>query len=70
MTTGFLTVETQGGLLPGSFLQRLAREAAGRGRRGGALPGLAPEAYHLLGNERLGEAVQLGWNRLQGAWTA
>lgn len=57
----FATVRSEGGLLPLELLRLVAE--AGRN-----LPGLEPEAYHLLPGEKLNEAINRSWNRLQGAW--
>ena len=57
----FHHVHSEGALLPGDLLARLAA-----GERG--LDGLTPEAYHLAPGERLNEATNRAWNRLTGAW--
>lgn len=59
----FITVRSEGALLPPDFLQQVAE-----GRDG--IPGLSPEAYHLTGRERLNEAASRSWNRLIGVWAA
>lgn len=59
----FTTVRTEGGLLPADLLSRVASLDRD-------LDGLSPEAYHLLPNERIGEAVTRSWNRMVGAWTS
>jgi hypothetical protein len=59
----FTTIRTEGGLLPGDLLSRVASLDRD-------LDGLSPEAYHLLANERIGEAVTRSWNRMVGAWTS
>src|SRR5436189_5880697 len=56
----FTTIHTEGALLPPDLLQRIAEGGKG-------LDGLRPEDYHLSG-ERLNEAINRAWNRLQGAW--
>ena len=58
----FTTVTTEGALLPPDILQRVTDGDSDLG-------GLHPEAYHLYG-ERLNEATNRAWNRLQGAWQA
>jgi hypothetical protein len=58
----FQTVRTEGGLLPGDLLQRIALEDK-------ALPGMSAEAYHL-GEARVRDAVNAAWNQLTGAWRA
>jgi hypothetical protein len=59
----FTTIRTEGGLLPADLLSRVASLDRD-------LDGLSPEAYHLLANERIGEAVTRSWNRMVGAWTS
>lgn len=56
----FLTIHTEGALLPVDLLQRILA-----GEKG--LPGLTPEDYHLSG-EKVNEAINRAWNHLQGAW--
>lgn len=58
----FTTVTIEGALLPPDILQRVTDGDSDLG-------GLNPEAYHLYG-ERLNEATNRAWNRLQGAWQA
>ena len=58
----FTTVTIEGALLPPDILQRVTDGDTDLG-------GLHPEAYHLYG-ERLNEATNRAWNRLQGAWQA
>ena len=58
----FTTVTTEGALLPPDILQRIMQNDPDIG-------GMHPEAYHLYG-ERLNEATNRAWNRLQGAWQA
>ncbi|MGH2523104.1 MAG: Eco57I restriction-modification methylase domain-containing protein, partial [Anaerolineales bacterium] len=60
--TPFTTLRTEGAILPADLLQRIAGGEA-------ALGGLTPESYHLSG-EKLNEAINRAWNRLQGAWAA
>lgn len=57
----FTTIQTEGGLLPHDFLQRLVEGAKG-------IDGLIPESYHLVGGEKPNEAASR--NRLQGALAA
>ncbi len=59
----FLTIRTEGSILPADLLQRIER-----GDR--ELKGLAPEDYHLPGNEKINEAVSRSWTRMLGAWAA
>jgi hypothetical protein len=59
----FLTLHTEGALLPVDLLQRILVGDK-------ALGGLTPEDYHLPPGEKLNEAVNRAWNRLQGAWAA
>lgn len=58
----FITVRTEGGILPADLLQRIVE-----GDR--QLGGLRPEDYHLSG-ERLNEAITRSWTRMQAAWSA
>ncbi|WP_051273673.1 Eco57I restriction-modification methylase domain-containing protein [Desulfotruncus alcoholivorax] len=59
----FTTIRTEGAILPPDLLQRIVK-----GDR--ELDGLAPEDYHLAKGERLNEAINRSWNRLQGVWAA
>lgn len=59
----FPTIRTEGAILPADLLQRVA---AGNGD----VPGLEPVSYHLLEGEKLNEAANRAWNRLQSAWTS
>ena len=61
--TPFLTIHTEGALLPVDLLQRILAGDKDLG-------GLTPADYHLPGNEKLNEAINRSWNRLQGAWAA
>jgi hypothetical protein len=58
----FLTIHTEGALLPVDLLQRILAGDKG-------LAGLTPEDYHLSG-EKVNEAINRAWNHLQGAWVA
>ncbi len=57
----FVTVRTEGGILPSDLLLRIA---AGDD----SLGGVEPLSYHLAKGERLGEAITRAWTRVQGAW--
>ena len=59
----FEHITTEGGLFPTDFLQRLSQSDA-------EIEGLKPNDYHLVGGERLNEAISSSWNRLLGAWAA
>ncbi|MHB8867792.1 MAG: hypothetical protein ACYC8U_03100, partial [Thermoleophilia bacterium] len=59
---GFTTIRTEGAILPRDLLARVAALDKDLG-------GLTPDDYHLSG-EKLGEATNRAWNRLQGAWAA
>ncbi|HQF62362.1 MAG TPA: N-6 DNA methylase [Anaerolineaceae bacterium] len=61
--TTFTTIHTEGALLPVDLLQRIQNGDAG-------LDGLTPESYHLAPGEKLNEAINRSWNRLQGLWGA
>lgn len=58
----FTTIRTEGALLPPDLLQRISENTN--------LDGLTPESYHLYPGEKLNEAVNQRWNRLQGVWTS
>jgi hypothetical protein len=60
-TQGFLSVHTEGGLLPHDILGRIAAGDKD-------LPGTAPATYHLGPHERIGEEVNRVWNRLVYLW--
>ena len=57
----FTTVRSEGAILPPDLLRRVAD-----GDR--ELGGLRPEDCHLARGERLNEAINRAWNRLQGEW--
>ncbi|MCC6310861.1 MAG: N-6 DNA methylase, partial [Trueperaceae bacterium] len=57
----FTTIRTEGALLPPDLLRRLRDNDK-------ELPGLTPDAYHLIGNTRISEAISEAWNKLQVAW--
>jgi len=57
---GFTTIRTEGAILPRDLLARIAAGDKDLG-------GITPDAYHLSG-EKLNEATNRAWNRLQGAW--
>lgn len=59
----FPTIRTEGAILPADLLQRIATGD-------GSLPGLTPAAYHLIEGEKLNEAANRAWNRLQSAWAS
>jgi len=59
----FLTVRTEGSILPADVLSRVID-------RDKDLDGLTAESYHLAKNERINEVATRAWNRLQGAWEA
>ncbi len=59
---GFTTIRSEGAILPRDLLARIAALDKDLG-------GLTPDDYHLSG-EKLGEATNRAWNRLQGAWAA
>lgn len=59
----FLTVRTEGAILPSDLLERIAA-----GDRD--LGGLTPEAYHLPEGEKITETTNRAWNRLLAAWSA
>jgi len=55
----FTTIKTEGALLPADLLQKIADRK---------VDGLIEQAYHLAPGERLSEAINRSWNRLQGVW--
>ena len=57
----FLTIHTEGALLPVDLLQRISENDPN-------LEGLNPESYHLAPGEKLNEAINRSWNRLNGLW--
>ena len=57
----FVTVKTSGLLLPVDLLARVVDDDP-------ELPGLTRSAYHLVGSERLSEAVARSWNVCLAAW--
>jgi len=59
--SNFITVKTEGGILPADLLQRIAD---------GEVDGLNSTDYHLAASERLNEAINRSWNRLLGVWQA
>jgi hypothetical protein len=59
----FPTIRTEGAILPADLLQRIAAGDSG-------LPGMTPASYHLIEGEKLNEATNRAWNRLQSAWAS
>lgn len=59
----FITVRSEGGLLPIDFLERIAR-------LDGDIDGLKAEQYHLLKHEKINEAINRAWDRLVGCWVS
>lgn len=59
----FITIHTEGALLPIDLLQRVRENDA-------SLEGLTPQGYHLAPGEKLNEAINRSWNRLNGLWGA
>jgi hypothetical protein len=57
----FVTVRSEGGLLPLDFLEKIASLANEVG-------GVTPEAYHLFEREKINEAINRAWDRLLGCW--
>jgi hypothetical protein len=58
----FTTIRTEGAILPPDLLQRISSGDSD-------LDGLTSESYHLSG-ERLNEATNRSWSRIEGAWNA
>jgi hypothetical protein len=59
----FTTIHTEGALLPVDLLQRISENDKN-------LEGLTPESYHLAPGEKLNEAINRSWNRMNGLWGA
>jgi hypothetical protein len=59
----FVSISSEGGLLPIPMLERVASEV-------GSIPGGRPEDYELLPGKRLREIINRSWNDLLGAWAA
>ena len=59
----FTTIHTEGALLPTDLLQRVLVVDP-------ELDGLSAADYHLPAGEKLNEAINRSWNRLQGSWAA
>jgi len=59
----FTTIHTEGALLPIDLLQHIRANDP-------SLEGLTPESYHLAPGEKLNEAINRSWNRLNGLWGA
>lgn len=61
--SAYATVRTEGALLPADILARIA---AGDSNLGGLDPG----SYHLDPSEKIGEATNRAWNRMQARWAS
>jgi hypothetical protein len=59
----FVSIHTEGGILPSDLLSRIAELAPEIGD-------LTPESYHLYPSERIRDAITRSWQRLEGIWTA
>ena len=59
----FTTIHTEGSLLPVDLLQRISENDTN-------LDGLDIGSYHLAPGEKLNEAINRSWNRLNGLWVA
>jgi hypothetical protein len=57
----FSTIRTEGAILPSDILVRVASGDK-------SLGGLEESSYHLAPGEKIGEATNRAWNRLQAAW--
>ncbi|NQT92756.1 MAG: restriction endonuclease, partial [Lentisphaerae bacterium] len=60
-TDAFMTIRTEGAILPSELLQRVAGGD-------GDLDGLRAGDYHLAEGEKLNERISSSWNRLLGVW--
>ena len=59
----FTSIHTEGAILPVDLLQAILAGDKD-------LDGLTPDDYHLPAGEKLNEAINRAWNRLQGTWSA
>lgn len=59
----FSTIRTEGAMLPSDILVRVASGDK-------SLGGLEEASYHLVPGEKIGEATNRAWNRLQAAWAS
>ncbi len=59
----FATIRAEGTLLPADLLQRIAEGD-------GDLEGLKPNDYHLVGGQKVREAISSSWNKLLGVWNS
>jgi len=59
----FTTIHTEGALLPVDLLQRISENDS-------KLEGLDAVSYNLAPGEKLNEAINRSWNRLNGLWGA
>ena len=57
----FSTIRTEGAMLPSDILVRVASGDK-------TLGGVEESSYHLAPGEKIGEATNRAWNRLQAAW--
>ncbi|MBK7931786.1 MAG: N-6 DNA methylase [Bryobacterales bacterium] len=61
LLSAYASVRTEGALLPADILVRIAAGDTSFG-------GLDPASYHLDPSEKIGEATNRAWNRLQARW--
>ncbi|HEY6340150.1 MAG TPA: N-6 DNA methylase [Bryobacteraceae bacterium] len=61
--SAYETIRTEGPLLPADILARIASGDT-------SLGGLDAASYHLDPTEKIGEATNRAWNRLQARWTS
>ena len=59
----FLTIRSEGAILPPDLLQRIVAGDA-------ELDGLKADDYHLPKGEKINEATSRAWNRLLGVWAS
>ncbi|RCK72740.1 MAG: putative restriction /modification enzyme [Anaerolineae bacterium] len=57
----FLTIRSEGALLPIDLLQRILENDS-------SLEGLNAESYHLAPGEKINEAINRSWSRMNGLW--
>lgn len=61
LLSAYASVRTEGALLPADILARIAAGDTSFG-------GLDPASYHLDPSEKIGEATNRAWNRMQARW--
>jgi len=62
--TAFQAIHVEGGIVPATFLQRIASDDIG------TTESRSPASYHLPGRESIRDAANRSWTYLVGAWEA